>query len=298
MKNLELYAEVNHQTQTAIIAPESIPAIITADDYNNPKWLDQRNHERDRADDGFFMGRYADVAADLEAGRLIDPPAEVYEMASAITAAVTTTQGTTRRRRRIDGDDGSLNISRYLDDRDDRLFTRRRRIATPSPIVNLFGSFCFSGRQSIKRFHEAAAALTAASDALTRQGYSVNIYSYMKSRITAYAITKTAYRIKTAGTPANISQIWTYTRPEVSRRIYFMCSLCSIQDYFDAPHTSSLGCPDALTPEEMRDISGDGRNIHITARAILDAKGDPERLASFINAAIDAANTTTTTQED
>lgn len=290
--NLDQFARLVQADNTAIITPEAIPAILENGTFSSSDWQKTRQGELDRPAGDFFKGDFPAVRADLQAGTLITPPPEVDEIAASLAATLTATANTARRRRRFDGDEGEINVARYIDDRDERLFRRRRRTLTQAPTVNIIGSFCFSGSQSIKRFFEAAAALCATVQALESAGYSANVYAQQHTHTNNDA--GLLLQIKTAGTPLNISQIWTYTRPEVSRRIYFAL-LCQIADFNGLRHHPGIGYPH--TPGDFSKITGDPINIFIDPDMIKSTKDDPAALASSLQRLIDEA-TTTTPQED
>ena len=298
--NLSELAQTIPAAGAAIFAPESIAGAIDLDPakWNDPDWRETAAHLRAEFSPRFFKGDGPTIAQEISAGKLIDPSAEVAEIADLLTAQLCNT-GISRRRRRIDGDDGEINITRFLDDRDDRLFTRRRRTPQPAPVVNLFCSFAHNCGQNLKRFAESAAAVCAVTQVLESCGLSVNAYGYYGGRNTRQQTRKiyAVVRIKTAGTPVNISQIWTYTRPEVSRRFYFML-YCKIGDHFNQQNDPNIAYPENLSNTEIVNIAGPGKHIHVTNDVIYSTKGNPAALADYLQRLIDAAFSTTTQEQE
>lgn len=293
--NLDQFARIIPEEHTAIITPEAFPAIL--DDFTNKEeWANIRNWIKAEPAGRFYKGEYAEVLRDLKAGTLINPPKAVNDIADKLST-VLNIANTARRRRRIDGDEGEINIRRYLDDRESRLFTRRRRMPQPAPVVNICASIAFNCRQKPARYQEAAAALCAVSMAMEEAGFSSNIYTLStihdpKNGSEAGAF----YQIKQAGTALNVSQVWTYSRPEVSRRINH-CLMCAYGDFFGMRHMFNLGIPFNVTTAAARRITGDNVNIIIPTNIIEDTADDPAALASALQRLIDEA-TTTTPQED
>ena len=294
--NLDQYARIFQEDAAAVVMPEKLPQVLQHGTFNNPQWANSMQWVKGEPAGSFYKGDYSATLAELESGALIEPPKSVNKLADQLTATLTIAN-IDRRRRRIAGDEGDINIPRWIDDRDDRLFTRRRRLPQPAPIVNIFASIAFSCRQKIQRYQEAAAALCAVSQAMEQAGFASNIYTVSTA---SHALKEKAvmlYSIKQAGTPLNIAQVWTYARPEVSRRINH-CMICAYCDFFNLPHMSTLGIPFNIDNHFARKITGDSVNVIIPTNAIEETANDPAALAYVLQRLIDGAFTTTNDEQE
>ena len=176
-------------------------------------------------ENSYFFGKTKAevVIKQVLTGELITPPPEIDEISDMIAAELVNL-GTRNRRTRHHAEDGEINISRWIDDRD-RCFTRRRRAPKPFPVVNVVANFWFYADMPIKAFQSQATILTAACKTLEAKGFSTNVLAIKaSSEIYHHRARHFLIPLKAAGTPLNAAQIWTYTRSEISRRIYHTIS--------------------------------------------------------------------------
>ncbi len=302
MESFNQFAEVVPEVHAVLIKPENLAKICdiaaNLDAKKTPHAYEAATRIKNRQGDSFYKGSFEEVNADLDAGTLFDPPPEVAEIAANLAANISLPDGATRRRRKIDGDEGDLIINRYIDDRDDRLFRRRRRTWTEEKRIAIFGNFGFSGEMPIDRFFEAAAALVALADTFTRSGYACDIYAIDGAKFKPKTVFNCC-QLAAAGTPLNISQVWTYTRPEISRRMYHLteCATCAYfgQPYEEDVNKCGLGWPFNPPAEQLQAAAHCSLVLSITTELITHAAGSVPRLCSALQGAIE--NITTSTQE-
>lgn len=208
-----------------------------------------RINEIKRERDSFWGDEsFPELQKSLQQGELKTPPNEVYELIEK-NSTIASNIGIARKRQRLNGDYGDLNIKRYIDGAGDRLFSRRKRISTPAPIINLVCPCNASAWCDIDVYDKFAATTVALTAILEKSGYSVNCYNASSLAISSprkqKSILSRIFCIKKAGTPINISQIYTFVRPAVSRRLAIMLTHSSLDDmgcYWDDMN-SGAGTP-------------------------------------------------------
>ena len=297
MDNLQDIAAIIPEIHAAIFRPEDMAAACEAARHlDNEDARETARQILTRRPGTFYKGESAAIMEDLTAGKLIDPPHEIYDLSDQISADIDMQSATPRRTPR-DGDEGEPIISRFIDDRDDRLFRRRRRPTVPFRTATILANFAFVHNISISKFGFSAAAVCATADAFNRAGYTCNIYAIDGASLGGGDSRKAinAIRIATAGTPANLSQIWTYTRPEVSRRIYHAISCLTLSHW--GIFNPGLGFTYDPPSATLRRICGGGPIVSIEAELIQGCH-NADDIARVVRNAIAEATNTTTPQED
>lgn len=184
-----------------------------------------------------FYGDYStdQYKEDLLKGVLVETPQKVRELIDEFSCSAQNV-GFQKRRHRRNGDYGELNVKRYIDGAGDRLFTYRKRERRPAPIINLCLPIGAPSWCTIYTFEQFAIVATALAQILEAGGYSVNLYFLSMSRVNRNNNVSSRFPLiikiplKKAGTPTNFSQVWSFIRPEISRRT----KICLIFKLLDA----------------------------------------------------------------
>ena len=296
MANITDFMQIDRRDDgdaVALIRPEQVAEFIlalpklTPDTEPRNSWKRNMEYRFMDNDNAEFYGQTPPeaVVRQILTGELTTPPREV-DTVSDMIAADLANLGTRNRRTRHHAEDGEINISRWIDDRD-RCFTRRRRTPKPFPIVNVIANFCFNCHTPLKAFQNQATILTATCKTLESIGFSTNVFAAQITRTSRVNHKRhILIPLKSAGTPLNAAQVWTYTRREVSRRIYhnLTAALCyAMNDKFDY----SLGHCDWMRPTLYADLLPGTSLIFEAGYETVHAT--PETMAQLIKQQIDDA---------